>query len=226
MRQVTLRIRHRGEPESEVSAEHPRVTLRSVSSMTGRTAERKRIIEISGPAEAIESFVEDFRAADSVVDVLVITPSGTSPVYAALTYDAYEWDSISERLTDMGVHYRTGTRITAGWEQWTLYLDEGDDLGTIVESIERAGNDTDLVRDVELSDFEPPAPLELAGAFDRFTARQQLVLDTAIELGYYAPGSDTAIADIAEEVGIATTTAWEHLSRAEGKLMDEVGKHL
>lgn len=226
MRQVTLRVRHRGEPESDVSAEHPEVTLRSVSSMTGRTAERKRIIEMSGPPESIERFVEEFRASESVVDAVTITPVETSPVYVALTYNAYEWDSISERLTDMGVHYRTGTKIRAGWEHWTLYLDDGDDLGTIVESLERAGNDTDLVRDVELGDFEPPAQLELTRAFDKLTARQQVVLQTAIEMGYYVPGGDTAIADVAEEVGIATTTTWEHLSRAEETLMGEIGAHL
>jgi predicted DNA binding protein len=226
MREVTLRIRHHGEPESDVSATHPDVTLESVSSMTGSAAERKRIIGITGPDEEIASFLEDFGNSDAVLAVDRLTPLDVPRVLVALTFDSYRWDSIAQRLTDMGIHYRTGTTITAGWEHWTLYLDESDDLSKIIESLERAGNETDLVRDVSLGELDGSEQLQLSGVLNELTDRQREVLATAIGLGYYQPKRETTIEEIADAVGVAPTTAWEHLVRAESKVMTELGKHL
>lgn len=226
MREVTLRIRHHGEPESDVSADHPEVTLRSVSSMTGSAAERKRIVALSGPAEATGAFLDDFGAADAVLAVDRLTPLDVRRVLVAVTFDSYRWDSISQRLTDLGIHYRTGTTITAGWERWTLYLEESDDLNEIVASLERAGNETDLVRDVSLGDLDGSEQLQLSAVLNDLTGRQREVLATAIGLDYYQPQRETSIEEIAETVGIAPTTAWEHLIRAEGKVMAELEEHL
>ena len=226
MREVTLRIRHHGEPESDVSADHPDLTLKSVSSMTGSAAERKRIIEISGPQPSIEEFLADFRAADAVLGASPLTPLDVPRVLIDIAYDSYRWDSISQRLADMGVHYRTGTTITAGWERWTVYLDDGDDLHEIIDSLEHAGNETDLVRSVELDEVNEREQLELSPVVDELTRRQTEVLATAIDLGYYQHKTDTSIEDIAAAVDIASTTAWEHLARAESKVMAAIGSHL
>ncbi|MCO8246405.1 MULTISPECIES: helix-turn-helix domain-containing protein [unclassified Haladaptatus] len=226
MREVTLQIRHHGEPESDISADYPAITIRSVSSMTGSAAERKRIIEITGPEASIAGFLEEFEAADPVIDVDTLTPLDVPRVLVAVTIDSYQWDSIAQRLTDLGVHYRTGAVISAGWERWTLYLAEDDDLNEIVESIERPGNETDLVRNVELGVVAEQEQLEFSRVINELTQRQREVLGTAIELGYYRPKKETSIEDIADAVGIASTTAWEHLARAETKVMEEVGKHV
>lgn len=226
MRKVTLRVRHHGEPESDVSARYPEVTLRSLSSLTGTAAERKRIIEVSGTPSAIPSFLEEFRESDSVVAAEPLSPLGESRVYVALTYDAARWDSIAERLKDLGVHYRTGTTITAGWEQWTMYLGDDDDLGAIVDSLEDGGNDAELVHDVPLADMDATEQLDFSQFIRELTPRQRDVLSTAIRLGYYQPNKDTSIAEIGAEIGIASTTAWEHLVRAESKVMAEVGELL
>jgi predicted DNA binding protein len=226
MREVTLQVRHHGEPESDISVDYPDVTLKSVSSMTGSAAERKRITELVGPASSIEGFLADFEQADAVLDVTPLTPLDVSRVVVAITYDSYQWDSISQRLTDMGVHYRTGATITAGWERWTLYLGDDDDLNEIIDSIERAGNETSLLRSVELEEVSERDQLELSRVVDELTRRQREVLGTAIELGYYKQGKDASIEEIADAVGIASTTAWEHLARAETKVMDEIGEHV
>lgn len=227
MREVTLRIRHRGEPESDVSANHPDVTLRSVSSMTGSGAERKRIIEITGPAGSIKRFLTEFRESDPVRRAESLSPLDASRVFVSVVYDSYQWDSISQRLTDLGIHYRMGTTITAGWERWTLYLDEQESLSDIIESIERAGNDAELVRDVSLAEVVGNEQLDFSRVlYEGLTPRQREVLATAIDLGYYRLKKDAGIEEISKEVGIASTTAWEHLARAEGKVMSEIGVHL
>jgi hypothetical protein len=222
VREVTLRIRHHGEPESDISAEYPGVTLRSRSSMTGRTAERKRIIEVSGDPEQVGPFLTDFEAADAIVALEPLTPVESDRVFVAMTYDAYRWDSIAERLSNLGVHYRNGTVINAGWERWTLYLEDDDDLSAIVEHIEEAGNDAELVRDVDLSDVRANEQLDLTRLARELTPRQGEVLTTAIRMGYYKPDRDTSIEEIGERLDISRTTTWEHLKRAEKKVMSEI----
>jgi predicted DNA binding protein len=226
MREVTLRVRHHGEPESDVSADHPAVTLRSVSSLSGSAAERKRIVAARGPAEEIEAFLSEFADADPVLDVERLSPLDSDRVFVAVTYDSYQWDSIAQRLSDHGVHYRVGTTIRAGWEHWTLYLDEGDDLGAVVDSLEAAGNDIELVRDVALDELDGEEHLALSRMLEDLTDRQREVLAIATGMGYYDEGSDVRVEDIADEVGLAGTTTWEHLSRAEETVMAEVGEYL
>lgn len=222
MREVVLLIRHRGEPESDISAAYPEVTLRSRSSLAGTEASRKRIIELSGPPDRVTAFIEEFGAAEPITEVEPLSPLGRDRVFVAMTYDATQWDSIAERLSDIGVLHRNGTVIKGGWERWTLYLEADDDLSAIVDHLEAAGNDTQLRRDVELSQVRASDQLDLTQLARELTARQTEVLTTAIELGYYEANRDTSIEDIGDAVGISRTTAWEHLNRAERKIMEEI----
>jgi predicted DNA binding protein len=222
VREVTLLIRHHEEPESDISADYPDVTIRSRSSLTGRTKNRKRIIEVSGDPEDVRSFLDDFAAAEPILDLERLTEVGDGRCFVAMTYDAYQWDSIAERLSNLGVHYRNGTVIRGGWERWTLYLDADDDLGEIVDRLESAGNDTRLHRDVALSEVGANDQLDMTALARDLTSRQIEVLTTAVEIGYYEAGSDASIAEIGERLGISPTTTWEHLNRAERKVMAEV----
>lgn len=226
MRKATLRIRHNGQPECEVSAAHPDVMMRSVSSMTGRRTERKRIIELTGDADSIPAFVDEFRERESIVAADPLTPLGKSRVYVALTINAAMWDSITDLLAERGVHYRVGTVISAGWERWTLYLEPDDDLGDLIAHIESHGNDVELVRQVEMSELDPPTGFEPLGVLTDMTPRQRETLAVAVATGYYGYDRDAGIEEIADELDIGTTTAWEHLVRAEGKLMDEISEYL
>jgi len=226
MREVVLRVRHRDEPEQVVSAEFPNVTMRSVSSMTGRGDTRRRIIELVGDADSIPQFIERFRETEPVVEAEPLSALGGERVYVSMTVDVNEWDSISERLSDMGVHYRMGTTISEGWERWTIYLEDPDRLNEIIERIEGWGNDVRLERNVELSQLTMEPQLDASTLLTVLTPRQRDALRAAIESGYYGVDHDTTVEEIAEELGVSRTTAWEHLARAEEKVMEEVGGHL
>ena len=226
MREVTLRVRHRGAPESDVTADYPDITYRSTSSMTGTGTLRKRIVELSGPPASIESFLPEFRAAEAVTQADLLTTTDAPRVFVAVAMDIRKCDPITELITDLGVHYRNGTTINAGWEQWTVYLDGSDDLQEVVGAIETAGNDVEIARTVPLDDIEAGEHLEFSQVLYDLTPRQREVLSTAIRMGYYQPRKDTNVEEISDAVGIAPTTAWEHLARAERKVMDEIGDHL
>lgn len=133
MREVTLRIRHHGAPESDISAKFPMLTIRTVSALTGSTTERKRIHEIVGPEEDIKDFIEELKQTDQICDARLLSEPQDNHAFAEFCFDGYQWDSIIQRLVDFGVHFRVGTTITAGWENWTLFLDDENDLSVIIE---------------------------------------------------------------------------------------------
>jgi predicted DNA binding protein len=220
MREVTLRIRHRGGPESEVSSRHPEVTLRSVSSMTGRGSERKRIVELRGPTAEIESYLDEFRAAEDVVEAEPLSPVTGDHAYVAVVVDSDGWEGIRGRLSEMGIHYRTGTTISGGIERWTVYIEADDDLSAVIRELERGGNDVELARNVEMAAIQRPPGLPASGILDGLTPRQREVLATAIAVGYYDHGGGVGVEDVADELGLGTTTVWEHLSRAESTVMN------
>jgi predicted DNA binding protein len=222
MREVTFRIHHAGEPECEVSARHPEVRYRSVSSMTGSGAERKRIAELTGPPAEIESFVAEFREFDMVTAAEPLAPIDGPHAYVALTIDvsAADWEGIGERFSRMGIHYRAGTTISGGVERWTAYLDDDADLSAVRAELERGGNEVELARNVELSAIERSPRLPASGLLDGLTDRQREVLATAIAAGYYDHGGGVGVEEVAAELGLGSTTVWEHLSRAEATLMN------
>jgi predicted DNA binding protein len=226
MREVTLKIKQNGQPECEVSERYPKVTMRSGSSMTGRLNERKRIIELSGDPDEIERFIDDFRECDPIVAAEPVTPLGEPTVFVSLTFDAAKWDSIAEQFAEVGVHYRMGTIITNGWERWTLYLDPDDDLTEIIDTIEADGNDVQLVRQLEMDEIDPGSQFQTVSALHDLTQRQREALGAAIAAGYYGHEKDASVEDVATELGVGTTTAWEHLARAEGKVMADLGEFL
>ena len=203
-----------------MSARHPEVTLRSVSSMTGTRAERKRIVELRGPTDETKSFLAESRRADPVVSAEPISPIDGGHAYVALTVDTDGWEGIGERLSDLGVHFQTGTTISGGIERWTVYLDAADDLSALIRGLERGGNDVELARNVELSTLDRSPKLPAAGILDGLTDRQREALATAIAIGYYDHGGGIGVEDVAGEFGVGSTTAWKHLSQAEETVMN------
>jgi len=166
------------------------------------------------------SFVEEFRAADDVVEAEPLSPVTGTHAYVSVVVDIEGWEGIRERLSEMGIHYRTGTTISAGIERWTVYIEADDDLAAVIRELERGGNDVDLARNVELASIERPPALPASGLLDGLTSRQREVLATAIAVGYYDHGGGVGINDIADEIGLGSTTVWEHLSRAESTVMN------
>ena len=58
--------------------------------------------------------------------------------------------------------------------------------------------------------------------FASLTERQQEILLTALELGYFETPRETNQEAIAEELGVSTATVGEHLRRIQAKLVPSV----
>ena len=71
---------------------------------------------------------------------------------------------------------------------------------------------------LEMGDYEPDE-----SSFSRvFTPRQEEVLETAVELGYYSVPRQATLEDIGEVFGIAPTTVGEHLRKIEARVFSEI----
>lgn len=69
-----------------------------------------------------------------------------------------------------------------------------------------------------MGDYDPDE-----SSFGRmFTSRQEEVLEAAVDLGYYNEPRQATLEDIAEVVGIAPTTAGEHLRKVEERVFNEI----
>jgi len=54
------------------------------------------------------------------------------------------------------------------------------------------------------------------------TSRQEEVIETAVDLGYYSEPRQASLEDVGEAVGIAPGTAGEHLRKAEERVFGEI----
>jgi predicted DNA binding protein len=48
------------------------------------------------------------------------------------------------------------------------------------------------------------------------------VVVAAVERGYFGPNSNVTLDDIAEEMGLSTSSVWEHLSKAKKQVFADV----
>jgi len=86
-----------------------------------------------------------------------------------------------------------------------------DAIAGIIEEYEGVGVSPTLRR---LGDYEGEArPL------DELTDRQQEVIQTAYDLGYFEVPREASTADVAAELGVDPSTVTEHLQRAERNLI-------
>lgn len=102
---------------------------------------------------------------------------------------------------------------------------EGDSLRVAVigedETVQRAIADVPDSVSIELEQLSDYDPEERALAA-LLTERQREILDTAVEIGYYQVPREATHEDVADELGIATTTVGEHLRKIEARVLAEV----
>ncbi len=114
----------------------------------------------------------------------------------------------------------------------TVYGENGDgrivaelpgeyDASEVIEAFTGEYENGELVAKREQSEFSPLfSQRELEREFDeQLTDRQQEVLETAFEAGYYEWPRETSGQELAEQLDISQPTLSEHLSAAERKLL-------
>ncbi|SEN53211.1 HTH DNA binding domain-containing protein [Halorientalis persicus] len=110
----------------------------------------------------------------------------------------------------------TPIRFTSEDHLKVTYLGTDEIFSTLYEYAEEA--DYMTVDVLETGEYETDGT-----SFSRvITSRQEEVIETAVDLGYYSEPRQASLEDISEVVGIAPGTVGEHLRKAEERVFSEI----
>lgn len=126
---------------------------------------------------------------------------------------------IASAFTSRGFVYAAPCDTCANEERWTLYVNA--DRESVHARLEEIENDRDASISVEsittVAQSVGGDPLPT----DRLSHRQREVFQLARRRGYYQHPKATSAAELAEELGVTTSTVHEHLQKAEQKILDQ-----
>ncbi|MFP8954379.1 helix-turn-helix domain-containing protein [Natrialbaceae archaeon A-arb3/5] len=166
------------------------------------------LLRVRGSVERFESLLRD----DPAVEEYDVLPVATGECYCFVagvgTADA----------RDLWENFKRGSLMTIPPAEWNA---DGTYTFTIV------GRDADIQAAVDRVPADTRVEIESVGGtkvttehvIDRLSPRQRAAVETAIELGYYDRPREATSDDIARELDCATSTAAEHLRKAESKLV-------
>ncbi|WP_158413730.1 helix-turn-helix domain-containing protein [Haladaptatus cibarius] len=109
--------------------------------------------------------------------------------------------------------------VQDGVERWQVRGESNVDLRKLIEAIEGYENSVELLSRTGVRESETGI-VPIAPPTDLLTTKQRETLHKAFTLGYYSSDSETTIEKIGKELDVHPTTAWEHLKKAENKLIN------
>lgn len=176
----------------------------------------------------LDDGVEAIRAAPAVYDVAEMTRdhrghgqlrSRPRPGNATreLLVDHDGTTQISEAFTDRGFVPAEPVDARADTEYWTVLTRHGrDEIEGLLDEVRETRDATIAVTSItRATRTGTDALLPL----DRLSSRQREVFRYAREHGYYEQPRETDVGTIATALGVSSSTAHEHLRKAEAKLL-------
>lgn len=227
MWECLLGIRHRGCPISDASATVSNVSVQNVSRVDITDDLGRRLLHLRVEPEDIDAFERTCEDHDLVESAERVTENDPSEAYFAVDI-RYETGnpSVLSTLNSRGVFHHGAIAVLNGVEHWLVYSEEKSTIQGLRTELESNDNDVFLYRMVDLSELDQFNDIESGFVLPQLTERQRLTFRTALELGYYDGNSKTTVRDIADELELHETTAWEHLSKAENAILTDVGRRL
>ncbi len=174
----------------------------TVVTLTRYRGDANRIEELLGSCVGVISHsVSPVR--DGVEAYVHARPTETTAALLSLIRE-YEF------VLDMPVEYGPDGQLHVG------LIGEEETVRRVIDEIP----DPVRVELEQLSDYDPKRR-ELPSLL---TSRQREMLDTAVRLGYYEVPRDATHEDIADELGVSTTTVGEHLRKIEARMLTEIAR--
>ncbi|RKD88049.1 helix-turn-helix domain-containing protein [Halopiger aswanensis] len=190
----------------------------SVTRTRGTGATGETVVEEFGvPADVAAEADDDDAGLTANVDLEPVQSNDREAVYR------FERESTNDCACE--IVEGTGTPISSVRAQdGSLLLSfrtfELEEIAAIVDEL-RERFDGVLVEDLT-QDHEDSSTDPVIVDREVLTARQQEILETAHEMGYFEYPKGANATDVAEELGVARSTFTEHLAAAQTKLMDEI----
>jgi predicted DNA binding protein len=216
MRYLTVLLEPDGEtafhPLGGELTDDPAITRRAIHRV--ELLDDDTVLLLAEASGSKQRYREIMDASPHVVDYLV---SGDDRWMAVSQFELTERARRPLELQrEEGVVIDTPMRFTAGGGLKVTCLGDDAAFERLFDRIDEAEGTSVEIR--EMGEYEPDE-----SSFTRlFTARQEEVLEAAVELGYYRVPRDAELADIADAVGISRATASEHLRKVEERVFSEI----
>jgi predicted DNA binding protein len=226
VRETVLGVRHVGCPVSDVSARRPSARLQYLSRLDAEEGDSRRLLSVR--ATEPDAVVEALAAHDRLATLSPVSEHGSGGLYCSIDVE-YSPDnpSVSRITRRHGCYQHPVVTIDGGIERWTLYTRGKSKLADVVEEIRAHDNRVEVVRTTEAISTDPVARgLDVDALRAELTPRQRDALGAALSLGHYDRGRDATVADVADRLGVHETTAWEHLDKAESRVLGAVAAEL
>lgn len=134
-------------------------------------------------------------------------------------------DETLQRIFDIQRSFAVSMQFPLEYVGYDPVVVEVTEIGSR-EEIRQRIQDTREVASVEVKQLQPYKP-DTDPLFQELTDRQQEVLLTAIEKGYYQSPREATQADIAAELSVSTSVVGQHLRRIERTfVLESVPEHL
>lgn len=228
MWEALLGVHHKDCPVSETSDMFPEVHIRNISKVIMNGYQNKRLLCLQGKSEQIEEFSGEFQGYKVVQEFRNISKNDDETIQYFSAVMDYHRDnpSIAKIVSSHGCYQHATVSVQRGIEHWILYAEEKSTIRDLMVDIEKYGNDIELYRNIDIKPSSSAGFDGLDTLYTQLTSQQQAAFEIALQLGRYTEESNTSIEDIANSLGVHRTTAWEHITKAEHKLLREIGDRL
>jgi len=184
-----------------VSLRHPNTEFRYLAGIE-EPDRGLGLVEVSDPN--VESILGEIEAVDEVQAFELLDRDGNRAVFQ------YE--------IDVATLYRI-VREADIIPEFPYAIRNGTILFTVTTTTNRLSRLGDTLRSLGIP-FDVTSVSGTFGRTDRLTDRQRRFVVTAVEKGYYETPRRCTLADIADDFGVASSTASETLRRAEGHIVE------
>lgn len=225
MLEVELSIRHHGCPVSDTSKHYPHLQIQNISKVEGDSEVSKRLLGLRGNQNDITEFADDFRAHDQVQTFDRVSNSNDLTYFSA-HIEYHEGPSIASIVQSIGCFQHSTVTVQGGIENWVVYTDDRTLVHDLVSKVESYENEVTLYRSVDVGEISGQKMSGLASLSNQLTPAQQKAFERALQEDYYILGEDVTVKDVAETLDRHYTTVWEHLDKAEKKILQDVGAKL
>lgn len=222
---VDLAVRHPGCWIIELSSETEVGVLGRGVYHTGDRRANSHVTLVGDRKSTLDEAVEVARASGHTFSVAELSHSRdhSAPVESGnarqeLLVEHDPTKQVSDAFTARGFVYGAPVDIRDGVEHWTLLTDnDRHAIETALDEIrDREAAKIELVGVSEVQARPESGELPLS----RLSPRQREVFQLARRNGYYAHPKAATASDLADELGVTTSTIHEHLHKAEQKLLD------
>lgn len=169
-------------------------------------------VEVTGATP--EDVVERALADDAVAEARVVSSHRDSGLIEFGTTG----ETVIRQVTDAGANVRSAI-VDDGTGRFIAEVATEADIRTLVDAITDVAPDATLVAKREVERSTETAPEFRQDLSEELTDRQHTVLEAAYQGGYFNWPRDSSGEDLADSLGIASSTFSQHLRAAERKLL-------